>query len=80
MVFDSEVIKRCNDLDGLAGKCNVIIQQLRTFSRQSDANAKIDSKDLAIFTGRGLQFEVLDLNGKNLCNSVCLRSKSLNEK
>ena len=74
MYVDSEILKKWTDLDALAGQCKVKIQQLRTFSRMSNASAILDKKDYPFFTGRGLQFEILDLNGKILCNSVCLSS------
>ena len=74
MYVDSEIIKKWTNLDILAGQCKIKIQQIRTFSRMSNVSAIIEHKDYPFFTGRGLQFEILYLNGKLFCNSVCLSS------
>jgi len=72
MYVDSEVMNKWVKLDELAHLCGVKIQPIRTFSQQGNLSAKIDYKDYPFYTGRGLQFEVLDKNGKLLCNSICL--------
>ncbi len=61
MYVDSETMKRWTDLDGLAGLCGVKIQQIKTFVLQTNTSAnKIEFKDFPFYTGRGLQFEILD--------------------
>ena len=74
MWVDSEAMKKWTDLDGLAALCGVKIQQIRTFSHQANLSAKIEYKDYPFYAGRGLQLEVLDKDGKLLCNSICLAS------
>jgi hypothetical protein len=60
MYVDSEVMKKWTDLDGLAGLCGVKIQPIRTFVLQPNVSSKIEYKDYPFYTGRGLQFEILD--------------------
>lgn len=72
MYVDSEALGKWNQLDGLAALCGVKIQPIRTFSHQANISAKIEYKDYPFYTGRGLQLEVLDKDGKLLCNSICL--------
>lgn len=72
MFVDSEVLKKWTDLDSLAHLCEVKIQPIRTYSQQANISARVEYKDYPFYTGRGLDFEVNDKDGKLLCNKICL--------
>jgi len=65
-------LRKFKKVDELAKLCNNKIQVSRSFSKQADLKAMSSNSDAPFHIGRGLDFEVHDINGKLLCNKLCL--------
>ena len=72
--IDADMEPKFKNLDKLASLCKVKFEPLRSFSVNRNNTYKIDN-NAPFYIGRGLQFELLDYDGKLLCNSVCLGSE-----
>ncbi len=76
VLIDIERKKLFEELDNLAGKCEVVIAPLRSFNLQSNLNDSTIGKDSPFYVGRGLELELHDKKGRLLCNSFCLGSNN----
>jgi hypothetical protein len=74
--IDQDVKAQFKSLDELCSLCKVKLEPLRSFSVNRNKTYKID-KNAPFYIGRGLEFQILDKDGKLLCNSICLESKIL---
>jgi hypothetical protein len=67
---DSSILKKLEDLDGLAKLCHVKIHVLRSFKLGTPAAG--DKSNVHYQIGHAIGFEIYDEHDKLLCNDICL--------
>ena len=71
--IDKAIEPMFKELDEIAKKCKVSVQQTRSYSLQP--KPLVTASEAPFYIGRGIEFTLNDEKGKLLCNNVCLASK-----
>ena len=72
--IDQDMLKKFQDLDGLAKLCNIQIQPLRSFVLQNNFKETTDLEEAPFYVGKALKYEINDVKGKKICDKDCLKS------
>lgn len=72
--FDNEGLAKLDMINEMILRCKTIVNVTKSFTRSADPSS-VEDKDMHLFVGRGINFELLDSEGKLLCDKQCLASK-----
>lgn len=70
--LDNMALEKIEGLNQLALGCKVVVNVTQSFTRSTHVADDVEDKDIHLFVGQGLNVELLDSNGKLLCDKKCL--------
>ena len=68
------MLKKFQDIDGLANLCNIQIRPISSFMLQNNFKESTDIEEAPFYVGRALKYEINDVKGKKICDRDCLKS------
>lgn len=72
--FDSENFDKIDRVNEQALDCKLIINVTKSFMKLIKPTDEVGDKDLHIFVGQGVEFELLDDKKRTLCDTKCLEN------
>lgn len=70
--LDSMGLEKIEQLNQLALSCKVVINVTQSFTRSTHVADDVEDKDMHLFVGQGINFELLDTKGQLICDKKCL--------
>lgn len=77
LYLDNAGLEKADELNKLALACKVLVNVTASFTRSTHVADEVADEDFHLFVGQGMNFELLDSNGKLICDKKCLATPSL---